>query len=103
MKTITEGHLYALDSFEGTITQRLQFIHKMPKTGANGSELKTIMDGTTNEEVLKVLINRMQYLQNKMACEENAIVIIKLKESLMWLEKRTRDRLTRKVEGTQLK
>jgi len=46
-----------------------------------------------------VLIDRLQYLNGKFPCRENAIVITKLEESLMWLDKRTSDRLARNVEG----
>ena len=55
-----------------------------------------------NEEVLEVLIDRMNFLQSKFPCRENAIVITKLEESLMWLNKRTQDRLKRNVEGKHL-
>lgn len=104
MKVITEGHEYILEPFEGTGEgQRLAFIRKAPKVGGAEGELVTVMNGTTNEEVLEVLIDRMQYLQNKAPCRENAIVITKLEESLMWLHKRTGDRIARGVEGTNLK
>ena len=111
MKVITPGHNYVLDSFEGNNPQTIQFIEKEPiskdkhpeywedgKTPAD-STLHTVSDGTTNEAVLEMLINRMQFLQSKMACRENAIVITKLEESLMWLNKRTNDRKKRGVEG----
>ena len=106
MKVTTEGHAYELDQFEsfgleGCPVQKLQFIHKVPVEGTIG-ELRTVNDGTTNEEVLKVLIDRMNYLQGKFPCRENAIVITKLEESLMWLEKRTNDRKARSVEGKHL-
>jgi len=52
---------------------------------------------------LRMLIARMYYLQAKMPCRENALVITKLEESLMWLEKRTADRRARGVEGTPAK
>jgi hypothetical protein len=103
MKVKVEGHTYELSNFEHKYAegQTLQFIHKKPKE--EGSvELKTVSDGTTNEEVLEVLINRMEYLQSKFPCRENAIVITKLQESLMWLEKRTADRVKRNVEGKQM-
>ena len=119
MKVITEGHRYELDHFEnyglpGCPVQTLQFIHKIPQPkvvstkglpnyglpDANG--LVTLTDGTTNEEVLRVLIDRMNYLQGKFPCRENAHVIWKLEEALMWLEKRTADRKARNVEGKQL-
>lgn len=64
------------------------------------AELITVHDGTTNEEVLAMLIDRMNYLQKLCPCRENAIVITKLEESLMWLNKRTAERKARNVEGT---
>ena len=104
MKVNTEGHQYELSNFENKdqVGQILQFIHKEPKEEGS-TELITIADGTTNEELLEVLINRMNFLQSKFPCRENAIVITKLEESLMWLNKRTEDRLKRNVEGKQLK
>lgn len=96
MKNIVLGHEYSLKDHEGDGTQIIQFISK---ENVNG-ELKTIKDGTTNEEVLKMLIDRMQYLQNIQSSRENAVVITKLEEALMWLEKRTADRVARGVEGT---
>lgn len=70
--------------------------------GNNQGVLFTVSDGTTNEDVLEMLIDRMKYLQSKFPCRENAIVITKLEESLMWLNKRTEDRSARNVEGKQL-
>ena len=105
MKVLTEGHKYELAGFDNLEnTQTIQFIEKEPKKAPEGEllvteELETVNDGTTNEEVLAMLINRMQYLQGKFPCRENAIVITKLEESLMWLNKRTADRKARNVEG----
>ena len=62
-------------------------------------ELKTASDGTTNEEVLEALINRMNFLNGKFPCRENSIVITHLETALLWLEKRTNDRIKRNVEG----
>lgn len=106
MKVLKEGHLYELDMFESTLddrnNQKIQFIEKVP-VAEGSTELITLNNGTTNEEVLEMLINRMSYLQSKFPCRENAIVITKLEESLMWLNKRTRDRIKRGVEGKQIK
>lgn len=98
MKIVTIGHKYELASFEGGPAQTLQFIEKVPSKEPS-APLVTVNDGTTNEEVLKVLIDRLQYLNGKFPCRENAIVITKLEESLMWLNKRTADRQARGVEG----
>lgn len=104
MKNNVPGHQYEMSNFENKNQQGqiLQFIHKEPKEEGS-TELVTISDGTTNEEVLEVLIDRMNFLQSKFPCRENAIVITKLEESLMWLNKRTQDRMKRNVEGKQLK
>ncbi|HNV62953.1 MAG TPA: hypothetical protein PKN54_08385 [Candidatus Cloacimonas acidaminovorans] len=102
MKVLTEGHLYELENFESKDAgQNLQFIHKEPKE-AGSTELVTIADGTTNEDVLAVIIDRLKFLQSKFPCRENDFAISKLEEALMWLEKRTNDRLARGVEGKQI-
>lgn len=101
MKIITTGHKYELASFEGGTPQTLQFIEKVPSKEAS-APLVTVNDGTTNEEVLRVLLDRLQYLNGKFPCRENAIVITKLEEALMWLNKRTAERLARGVEGKAL-
>lgn len=103
MLNLTPGHTYVLENFEATDGggQTIQFIHKEPSS-EGAEELATVSDGTTNEEVLRMLIDRMKYLQAKFPCRENAIVITKLEESLMWLEKRTADRKARGVEGKKL-
>lgn len=103
MKILTPGHKYVCANFENAaLGQTVQFIEKVP-VAEGSTELRTVNDGTTNEEVLGMLIDRLQSLQAKSPCRENAIVITKLEESLMWLEKRTADRKRRGVEGKQLK
>lgn len=111
MKALTPGHKYELANFEESEPQVLQFIEKgkrkdMPEysselntTGKDPEEFITYNNGTTNEEVLAVLIDRMKHLNGLFPCRENSIVITKLEESLMWLEKRTADRVKRGVEG----
>lgn len=107
MKIITEGHKYELENHEnptGIENQTLQFIEKKPA----GNEfpvgsLITVNEGTTNEEVLRVLIDRMNSMQSKFPCRENAIVTTHLETALLWLEKRTSDRKARGVEGKHLK
>lgn len=103
MKILTIGHLYQLDNFENkeAVGQKIQFIEKEP-IAEGSTELKTVNDGTTNEELLEVLINRLNYLQSKWACRENAIAITKLDEALLWLNKRTADRQKRNVEGKNI-
>lgn len=105
MKVLREGHTYVCKNFESENGQTIQFIEKevIKKEDEKEGILTTINDGTTNEEILEMLIDRMNYLQSKFPCRENALVITKLEESLMWLNKRTQDRIKRNVEGKHLK
>lgn len=105
MKILTPGHRYELDNFEQNLpelNQHLQFIEKQPKPDGAPGELVTVNDGTTNEDVIRVLVDRMNFLQAKFPCRENAIATTHLETDLLWLEKRTSDRKARGVEGKQL-
>ena len=97
--TAPEFHEYNLLNFEEGV-QHISFIHK--EKDDNGI-LRTVKDGTTNEEVLKMLIHRIGCLNVVMPCRENSLAITKIEEALMWLQKRTADRVARNVEGTPLK
>ncbi len=107
MKVITAGHRYELENHEHPINvpnQILQFIEKTTTgEGFPTGSLITVNEGTTNEEVLKVLIDRMNSMQAKFPCRENAIATTHLETALLWLEKRTADRKARGVEGKHLK
>lgn len=108
MKVLTIGHRYELANFEAADQpgQVIQFIEKEPTNPALGhpvGTLTTVNDGTTNEELLRVLIDRMNSLQTKFPCRENAIATTHFETGLLWLEKRTADRKARNVEGKHLK
>jgi hypothetical protein len=60
--------------------------------------------GISNEALIAVVIDRMRGFQGgKFACHENAEALTNLEQGLMWLQKRTRDRIARGVEGTYQK
>lgn len=102
MKILTEGHRYIAANFENKEEgQIIQFIEKVPKE-AGSTELVTVNDGTTNEELLEILINRLDTLNKKFPCRENAIALTNMETALLWLNKRTADRMKRNVEGKQL-
>lgn len=70
----------------------------------NGPIGEVGFNGLSNEAYLAVLIDRMRGFQSgQFACRENALALTKLEEALMWLQKRTRDRMARGVEGTHAK
>jgi|SRR5262245_14698652 len=58
-------------------------------------------NGAFVETVLAAVLQRIQFYQEgQFKCRENALAITKIEEALMWLNKRTRDREARQVEGT---
>jgi hypothetical protein len=101
MKVLDLGHRYELANFEQKDQpgQVLQFIKKSPRAPGS-SDLETIADGTTNEEVLEMMLDRLNHLQEKMACRENAIAITHIQTALLFLNHRTAQRVKRGVEGT---
>ena len=66
----------------------------------NGPINEVGVNGISGEALMAIQIDRLRSFQaGPFACRENAIALTKLEESLMWLQKRTRDREARGVEG----
>lgn len=62
------------------------------------------VNGVCNEDLLAMVICRLEHFQNsEFSCRENAVAITKLEEALLWLRKRTMGRENRGVEGTYIK
>lgn len=99
MITLTPGHKYQLASLDGTNDQIVQFIQKEP-VEPHSTTFKTVVDGTTNEEVLKMLIDRLLIMYNKMPSKETYAAINHLEQALYALQSRTYERMQRNVEGT---
>jgi hypothetical protein len=67
-------------------------------------ETGNVPNGLSNEALLAIVEDRLLGFQSgPFACRENAVALTKLQESMMWLQKRTRDRMARGVEGTNQK
>lgn len=59
------------------------------------------VNGSTIEEVIELLVDRLRGFQSGMyACRENALAITHLEEAAHWLQHRTRLRRAQGVEGT---
>lgn len=57
-------------------------------------------NGISQEVLLAIILDRFRsFQQGPFRCRENAVVITKLEEALMWMHKRTLDRVRRGVEG----
>lgn len=62
------------------------------------------VNGISGEALLAIVEDRLIGFQSgQFACRENAIALTKIQEAMMWLQKRTMDRVRRGVEGTNQK
>jgi len=92
---LKKGQHYDIRTNSGISIQELHF--------QDGVVSEMDRNGIQNEEVLEVLIDRMNWLNAQSFCRENSLAITKLEEALLWLNKRTADRVNRNVEGTHAK
>jgi hypothetical protein len=104
MTVLTPGHRYVLDNFEHPDDegQIIQFIEKEPSK-EDSTKFVTVNDGTTNEDVLRMLIDRLSFQYDKFPSRETFNAIKNLRDALDSLEERTRNRQKRGVEGKNLK
>ena len=58
------------------------------------------VNGTQIERVLEILKERLEGFQKgDFRCRTNALAITKIEEAIMWLEERTKKRVSQGVEG----
>lgn len=92
------GHSYDLINHDGVDAQTIHFIKKQPIEDL--TEMETVQQGTTNEAVISVLIDRLQTLNEKFPSKFNEDAIKYLHLAYEALVARTQDREARGVEGT---
>lgn len=62
------------------------------------------VNGVSQEALMAVVIDRLRSFQaGPLPSRETAMALTHAEESLMWMQKRTRDRMARGVEGTMAK
>jgi len=62
------------------------------------------VNGIFMEDLINICVDRLEHYQKSdFACRENAIAITHLETALLWLNKRTNDRIKRGVQGTYKK
>lgn len=70
----------------------------------NGPIQEVGVNGISQESLLAIVEDRLLGFQSgEYACRENAIALTHIQDAMMWLQKRTRDRMSRGVEGTNKK
>jgi hypothetical protein len=102
---IEPGHVYLAYHLElseepGHVEKTKIVFAKKEPVQPGDSELEVTLEGTTNEAVVGILIDRMLYLQSQLECPENKRVLQGLYMARDYLAARTKDRRNRGVEGT---
>lgn len=98
------SHEYVVSLCPGLKEGVMQPTRSWPISFQKGPIQEAGHNGISNEALLTIVIDRMRGFQSgQFACRENAIALTHLEDALMWLQKRTRDRLARGVEGTHTK
>lgn len=70
----------------------------------NGPVKENGVNGVSNESLLAIVIDRLQGFQSgEFSCRDNAVALTHLETAMLWLHKRTLDRLARGVEGQNIK
>lgn len=75
--------------------------HGLPIIFQNGTIPENGVNGVTQEALLAIVCDRLRSFQaGKFASRENALALTHIETGLLWLQKRTMDRLARGVEGS---
>jgi hypothetical protein len=87
------NHNYIIDFQDGNNICNIQF--------QNGPRLvEDSIHGVIDSDLLEIVLDRMKsFQQGPFSSRENAIVITKLEECLMWMNRRVEDRIERNVLG----
>lgn len=88
MRIIYPGHTYVLAQLDGAQNQTLQFVQRAP--------YHEPLEGTTIQEVLRVLIDRVKFLDQEVHWDGNEKVILHLRTALALQEGRHLERLATK-------
>ena len=85
------NHRYELGGYEGAPVIAFQ----------NGPINEVGVNGVTHEALLAVIADRLRSFQaGPYSSRYNAIALTKVEEAMLWLHKRTLERMQRGVEGT---
>lgn len=105
------NHAYVISGFDATTNRSLPAVNRSPEeydlAGGtvvlfqNGPIPVHGMNGVTVEALLAICADRLKSFQaGPFACRENAVALTNVEQAIMWLHKRTYDRMRRGVEGT---
>lgn len=99
MKILDAGHKYMIDSLDNGCKQIIQFVKR---EGPNFPFNAHSYGGTNCQEVLRVLIDRSEYLNKQKPCAETEAIIGCLQSALLLFELRAARRHGRYLELMRL-
>jgi hypothetical protein len=92
MKILDAGHSYELDVLDGNLNQTIKFVKR--GRGVHNHP------GTINQDVLRVLIDRVKFLNNEIPWDGNDKIIYHLRMALALQEARA---MFRRIEKEEFK
>ncbi len=85
---------------EGYVTS----FSRLPVIFQNGPIKEAGVNGITQEALLAIVIDRLRSFQaGPYACDDNAVALDSCEDALSFLQRRTKARIARGVEGTHVK
>jgi hypothetical protein len=85
VKVLDPGHHYLLDALDNGGPEELQFVKRVGEKYPGNTDAYS---GTTLQEVLRVCIDRVKYVNRQIPDETNDSVITVLRMAIYWLERR---------------
>lgn len=93
MKVIDNGHKYKLLTLDGKLNQTLTFVKRHdPEDPSRFPGNTGSYPGTTLQSVLRVCLDRMNYLNKQIPCDQNIQIINNIQNSIFLLEVRAAQR-----------
>jgi hypothetical protein len=90
MECLDSGHLYRVEGYDGGEPQTIRFLKRVGE-GYPGNEAPAY-GGTNCQDVIRVLIDRVKYLDSQIPCDENKLIIKSLANAFWQFEKRAAER-----------
>lgn len=89
MKVLEAGHQYDLENYDDTDEKTSNYLIFMKRIGGHyPGNVAPAHRGTNCQEVLRVLIDRVKYLNNQIPCIENEEIIRYLRYAIFMFESR---------------
>lgn len=97
------NHVYAIYGFH-TQNEWVKDDTCLKMSFQNGPIKEAGANGISQEALLAIVEDRLAGFQaGPYACDDNAIALDYVRQAMQWLQKRTRERMARGVEGTNQK